>query len=365
MSDPAEDIEPHWSTVIDLLDWAVATGKAEALLWLAGGLLISALVPWLADRVLKRVVERTETELDDVLLRVLTSPISTTAALVGIRHAVEVGLSSAGTIQLVQRLITSVLLIVWGRVVLALGQTVLQRLARTDEGAGYWVREKSLPLFEMAFQIAVYITLGYQLLVTWGLEPTALLASLGIVGVAIGFAAQHSLADLFAGVLILADTPYQLGHYLTLDTGLRGRVTRIGIRSTRLLTLQQVEVIVPNSKMAQATVVNESGGGSPRQRLYLPVGVAYGTDVDHVKRVLIEAALSVPGVVRTEDAPPKARLVGFGTSSVDYTLQVWIDHPALRDDFIDAIHVAVYNALYREEIGIPFPQTDVHLHTVP
>ena len=93
---------------------------------------------------------------------------------------------------------------------------------------------------------------------------TAWLASAGVVGIAVGFAAKDTLANLFSGVFILADAPYKIGDYIVLDaTGMRGKVTQIGLRSTRLITRDDVEVTIPNSIMGNSQVINQSGGSTP------------------------------------------------------------------------------------------------------
>lgn len=333
----------------------------EALLWAAGGLLASMLSVFVSRRFLADWAERTRSDIDDVMLEVMKTPVALSCALYGLHEGVFLVLRSAATLGLLQSLYESVLIVVWGRVLLRLGSTVLNRAAHANVGVGRLVKPQTLPIFDFALQIASYLLLGYLMLSAWGIDPTAVLASLGIAGLAFGLAAQQSLGDMFAGVIIIADNPYRIGDFLTLNNGVRGKVMRIGIRSTRLLTPQQVEVVVPNSVMASATIINESGGPRPRQRVDIDVGVAYGTDVDTVKEVVIAAALTVPGVVQDDESRPRVRLVGFGPSSVDYKLLVWGDVPAHRDDLVDAVNVAVYNALNAHGIEIPFPQRDVHL----
>jgi len=138
---------------------------------------------------------------------------------------------------------------------------------------------------------------AYALLQVWNIDPTAWLASAGVVGIAVGFAAKDTLANLFAGFFIIADVPYKLGDYVVLDAGERGEITRVGIRSTRLLTRDDVEVIIPNSELANHKIVNESGGRWVKFRIRLKVGVAYGSDLDRVVEVLEEVARENRNVV--------------------------------------------------------------------
>ncbi|MFW5816167.1 MAG: mechanosensitive ion channel family protein, partial [Wenzhouxiangella sp.] len=98
------------------------------------------------------------------------------------------------------------------------------------------IEARTLPLFELMLTLIVIGTAAYALLLVWEIDPTAWLASAGVIGIAVGFAARDTLANLFAGFFIIADSPYKLGDYIVLDGGERGEVTKVGIRSTRLMT---------------------------------------------------------------------------------------------------------------------------------
>ena len=124
------------------------------------------------------------------------------------------------------------------------------------------VRPRTLPIFDIAARSVILCAAAYFVMLAWHIDVTAWLASAGIIGIAVGFAAQDTLANLFAGVFILADAPYKLGDYLVLENGDRGAVVEIGIRTTRLRTRDDVEIIVPNAVMANSRIVNQSGGPS-------------------------------------------------------------------------------------------------------
>jgi small-conductance mechanosensitive channel len=177
---------------------------------------------------------------------------------------------------------------------------------------------------------------------------------------AISFAAKDTLANLFSGVFIVADAPYKLGDFIVLDSGERGEVTHIGIRSTRLLTRDDVEVTVPNSIMGNAKITNESGGPHEKYRLRVKVGVAYGSDIDKVHAVLLDVANSHPDVAR--EPAPRVRFRGFGDSSLDHELLCWVEKPVKRGLVLHLLNTEIYKRFMVEEIEIPFPQRDVHLY---
>jgi small-conductance mechanosensitive channel len=219
------------------------------------------------------------------------------------------------------------------------------------------VEERTIPLFELALTLLVIASAAYALLMVWDINPTAWLASAGVVGIAVGFAARDTLANLFAGFFIIADAPYKLGDYIVLADGERGEVTKVGIRSTRLLTRDDVEITVPNSDMANSKIYNESGGRWVKFRIRIKVGVAYGSDVDQVVELLESIASQHDTVCR--EPTPRVRMRGFGDSSLDFELLCWVNAPAQRGLVSHELYMKIYKELGRAGIEIPFPQRDV------
>lgn len=219
------------------------------------------------------------------------------------------------------------------------------------------VEERTIPLFDLVGTLLIIAAAAYALLMVWDIDPTAWLASAGVIGIAVGFAARDTLANLFAGFFIIADSPYKLGDYIVLDSGDRGEVTKVGIRSTRLLTRDDVEITVPNAEMANAKIFNESGGRWTRFRIRIKVGVAYGSDVDAVVALLERVASEHENICR--DPEPRVRMRGFGDSSLDFELLCWVNHPSERGLVTHELYMHIYKELGRAGIEIPFPQRDV------
>ena len=139
-----------------------------------------------------------------------------------------------------------------------------------------------------------------------------------------------------------------------LDGQERGKVTQIGIRSTRLLTRDDIEITIPNSVIANSKIVNETGGPHQKRRVRVQVGVAYGTDIDKVREVLMGVARD--SGLAADHPEPRVRFRSFGESSLDFQLQVWIDEPAVRGRALDQMLSATYKRFNEEGIEIPFPQ---------
>ena len=256
----------------------------------------------------------------------------------------------------------TILLLSWLRAGFRTARVVLELLASNHHRFEI-VQERTIPVFDMTAKILLFGFGAYIFLLIWGINPTAWLASAGVIGIAVGFAAKDTLANLFSGISIVADAPYKIGDYIVLDTGERGKVTSLGMRSTRLLTRDDVEVTIPNGVIANAKIINESGGPWVKHRIRVPVGVAYGSDVDKVCGVLEETATSHPEVVK--QPAPRVRMRAFGNSSLDFELLAWIDHPQLRGRIRHDLLMNLYKAFKQNGIEIPFPQTDIHLRSMP
>ena len=140
--------------------------------------------------------------------------------------------------------------------------------------------------FENSGKIIIFLVCIYFIMISWDIDVTAWVASAGILSVVIGFAAKDTLGNLFAGIFIMADSPYKEGDYINLDTGDRGYVTNIGIRSTRIQTRDGIEITIPNSVIATTKIINESGGPSETERIRINVEVSYGSKLEDAKQIM-------------------------------------------------------------------------------
>jgi small-conductance mechanosensitive channel len=344
-------------------EWIAFVREAQDLPWVRAivvigvSVLVAKIVDLLISRFLVRLTLRTNTALDDQLVQVLHRPVFLSVILVGLYIAVKTLGWSLGVERVEVALIQTAAILVWTGAGFRLTSTLLPGLSRLADRVT-WLEARTLPLFDNLSKIVVFSLAIYCILVVWDLDLTAWLASAGIVGIAVGFAAKDSLANLFGGLFVIMDAPYKIGDFINLDSGERGQVIKIGLRSTRLLTRDDVEVTLPNAHIASAKVVNESGGPYEKTRVAIQVGVAYGSDVDRVREVLLEAAQSVEFVVH--DPAPRVRFVEMGDSALIFRVQSWIDEPALRGSCVDGLNTAIYKALGQADIEIPFPQRVVH-----
>jgi small-conductance mechanosensitive channel len=187
-------------------------------------------------------------------------------------------------------------------------------------------------------------------------DLTGLAVVAGILSVGIGFGLQNLASNFISGLILLIERPITVGDHVSAGD-VDGIVRAINVRSTEIVTDDNISIIVPNSEFVSGRVVNWSHG-DPKLRLRLAVGVAYASDVEHVRGVLLDVAGRCPDVLA--DPPPGVDFVRFGPSSLDLELLVWIADPRLRESVTSALHFVIRAAFLEEGIEIPFPQYDLH-----
>ncbi len=192
-----------------------------------------------------------------------------------------------------------------------------------------------------------------------GIDVGAALAGLGVAGVAIGFAAKDILANVIAGFTIFMDEPFASGDYVHV-AGEYGRVEEVTLRSTRLRTLNNTYVVLPNSRAVDEVVVNDSKHGS--MRLEVPLGIAYKEDIGRAREVLLEAVSGMEGVM--EDPAPDVVADELGSSSVNLLVRVWLADAGSAKPLHFRVMEASKRALDAADIEIPFPHLQLFVDTV-
>lgn len=305
-----------------------------------------------------RLSRRTASNIDDDILAVVKPAILRTVVLEGLHWAAVDYVEDESIIFAVHGFVLTLLVLMWGRVILATGTVLFGRFSH-QEDRWTWIQPQTLPLVQFTFKVLLFGTQAYIIMSAWRIDLTHWLASAGVMGIAVGFAAKDTLANFISGIFILVDSPYQVGQYINIDNETRGVVTDIGMRSTRLLTRDNVEVTVPNSIIGNSKVVNESSGPSTRMRVRVNASVPYGSDVDQVKELLLGCTADIPFAAKGSQS--SVRFSAMGDSALVFTVMTWVDHPEYRGRVIDTLNTRIYQALQEAGIEIPFPQQDIHI----
>lgn len=277
--------------------------------------------------------------------------------LIGWRQVLDFPLFRAGGVQFtVGHLIELVVLLVLVWVAEMIFRRVflarLLRRSRLKPAVQFAVTKIGRYLFLV---LGVYLSLQA---VEVNLNSLAFLA--GALGVGVGFGLQNIVSNFVSGLIILAEAPIALEDRVEVG-GVVGRVTEINLRSTTVVTNDNICIIIPNSNLITGTVINWSHG-DPTVRTRLPIGIAYGTDIEKVRALLLQAAASEPEVLKTP--PPEVLFVGYGDSAINLELAVWssmmVNQPL---GFKSRLYYAIHKSLEANKIEIPFPQRDLHLRS--
>jgi small-conductance mechanosensitive channel len=344
--------QPHW--ILRLLPHAWWRHPAEVLvLGTAAWILHHFLIGWL-----RRLAARTPGRLDDALVEVLDRalrPLLVVAVAAGALNLLPLARS---TRILVNRSFGLAAVLIGLYFLLRLLQVAVVAWAerrQADPSVGQLARTLTRVVFAIIALALVLDNLGISLTAVW--------TTLGVGSLAVALGLQDTLANFFAGFYLQLDRPIRPGDYIQIQNGPEGFVERIGWRSTRLRTLPNNTVVVPNTKLAQAILTNYSLP-EPQLSLNIPISVSYDADPDQIERILVEeataAASQVPGLL-AEPEPFVRFIPGFGDSALQFTLICRV--ASFTDQYL-AQHVLrkrILARFRREGITIPFPQRDVHL----
>ena len=197
------------------------------------------------------------------------------------------------------------------------------------------------------------------LLQLWGLDLSSLTIVASVLGVGVGLGLQGIAKEFFSGLVIIFERPVQVGDFVQVGDW-QGTVERINVRSTEIRTLDQVSIIVPNSRFLDSEVVNWNHY-SPVSRLKLPISVAYGSSLSAVRSALIDAAKDHPDVLA--EPAPRVFFTEFGDNALNFNLLVWIAEPRKQFLIKSDLYFRIEAILRHRQIEIPFPQRDLHLRS--
>jgi small-conductance mechanosensitive channel len=309
-------------------------------------------------RFLNRVVTRTESDIDDVVFETIRWPIVISVALGGVWVLTQTPGSTTDVIAEEQlemffgKPSLTIIVLLWAWALNRIVNRIVERVK--DRGDKF----DFAPVFSNVWTLVVTAGAAVFLLDLWGIEITPLVGAAGIAGIAVGFAAKDTVANFFGGLALYFDDTYKIGDYVILEDGEAGTVVRVGIRSTTLLTRDEVLVTIPNSVLNAAKIINESAP-QRRKRIRVPLGVAYGTDIDEFEALMVDVASEESLVL---DSPtPRMRFRRFGDSALEYELLCWVSNPNQDKRALHNLNRAIYKALNAAAIEIPFPQRDLHV----
>ncbi|MCM2359422.1 MAG: mechanosensitive ion channel family protein [Geobacteraceae bacterium] len=325
-----------------------------ALFWGAARFLRYLLVTWGP-----RFTSFTATDLDDRIIRRITPPASLLVICAGLYYAVDslplpdkVKLVVSGAIFVVN---VAILTNIAYRMA---DETLNWYASRVAERTGAGLNRQLIPLAEKLVSIFLVGTALIIILKHFNYDILSLVTALGIGSLAIGMAAKDTLANMISGFTLMIDRPFRIGDRIQLTGGQWGDVQDIGLRSTRIKTVDNTLLIIPNSELCNTILLNLAFP-DVRAKGRINLGVAYGSDVDQVKGLLVAIAGEVAGVLG--DPPPEAFFVSFGDSALNMSLFFWVEDYTRVFPVTDLINSRIIKRFREEGIEIPYPIRTVKL----
>ncbi|WP_321419059.1 mechanosensitive ion channel family protein [uncultured Methanomethylovorans sp.] len=333
---------------------SVESRIAMAIFIFLSSIIIAAIIDFLFKNVFMYYASKTKFEFDDLIIAALRKPLYLTVIITGTIFSLHYTDLSRNYTYTLDGLGLTSLFIIWIVALLRINKILFENVfphitSKTDTQ----LDDELLPLFKGIMNIViVFVGILAILNLIWGINVTPLFASAGIAGIAVAFAAQDSIAQLFGGISIYFDQPFKRGDRIELESGEIGIVQEVGIRTTRIMNLYNNMIIIPNSIIANSKIINYT---SPQSIMVvkMTMGVAYGSDVEKVRDVLYAIIRDIDLVL--DDPVAAVRLENYGDSSLDFALYMWIKNPADKIKLIDMVNSSISEEFEKEGIEIPFP----------
>ena len=342
-----------------MLEQFIANNYLRALVILLGVFILLKILAFIIEKIILNITKKTKTDLDDKIVKKSRKPVSLLVFLIGIKIALT-ELSLADKVALIISKVISVLFIIS---VAYLIYVILDTLI-FGWGKKWAAKTKStlddnlINLIHKFTKIALIILTILYILDSFGIKVGPLLAGLGIAGIAVAFALQSTLSNIFGGISLILDKTVKVGDTVYIDKDTKGIILDIGLRSTKLKTFDNEVIIIPNGKLADMKIQNIVLP-EEKTRVVVPFNVAYGSNIDQVKKIIINEIYKIKNISKEHE--PIVRFREMGDSALFFKVYFYVNTYKQRFGSIDEANTLIYNALNRNRISIPFKQMDVHL----
>jgi len=309
-------------------------------------------------KIFLKFAEKTKTTLDDIVLNAIRKPSILWIFALSVDIAIKFSQLPSQYSSTLSKIIHIIIIIS----ITFVAGNLLGLLFNTS------LREKSVPLpntglLQAIIKITIYIV-GILIALNYlGISITPIITALGVGGLAVALALKDTLANLFSGIHILMERAIKVGDFIRMDNGVEGFVEDITWRTTRIKTVQNNFIIVPNEKLVQSIVTNFDLNDK-KVSVPIKISVSYDSDIDRVEQILLDEAKSLIGKVEglLADPEPLVRFnPGFGDSSLDFTLVCYASEFKYNFLIQSEVRKAIFKRFKEEGIEIPFPQRVIHM----
>jgi small-conductance mechanosensitive channel len=320
--------------------------------WLLSNLLVLLLNKWG-----KRLASFTATDLDDRILQRIIPHVSRILTISGFYLAIRSLPLNEKLVQVFSGVLFVVLvIIIFNLIYNGFDELMHWYLNGRQEGSREIISRNMIPIAEKLTMLFLMGTALIIVLKHFNYDIVSVVTALGIGSLAIGLAAKDTLAHMISGFTLMLDQPFRIGDRIQLSGGQIGDVADIGLRSTKIKTLDNQLLIIPNSDLCNTILTNQAFPDA-RAKGRINVNVAYGSDVEQVKQLLLATALEVETVLR--DPAPEAYFVSFGESALSMALFFWVDEYANLFAITDRINTQIIRCFRENNIEIPYPTRTV------
>ncbi|MBI2175906.1 mechanosensitive ion channel family protein [Candidatus Woesearchaeota archaeon] len=324
---------------------------------------VAFFVHFLMNLYLSAVAKKTKTDVDDAIVSALKKPMYLAVIVTGLYVALRQVVSLLAYVPLITRLYQAAAIVIIAYAASKVVAAIISWLAKRRPAGEAKGADVFLPLAGKFVSIFIYVIAFIGVLDQLNIKVTALVASLGVASLAVALALQDTLANFFAGIYVMADRPVRAGDFVRLENGEDGYVEEIGWRSTKVRTLPNNIIVIPNSKLAQSVITNYY---LPSQETSFVVkcGVAYGSDLEKVEKVTVKVAKEVQQGVEgtTRGFEPFIRFNEFGDSNINFSIIMRVDEPVAKYLVLHELIKRVAKTYQKEGIEISWPVRKVHLN---
>jgi len=314
------------------------------------------IILYFVEKVLIKLTAKTSTDLDDLLLKKSSKPLTFIALLISLIFALKEIVWTVNVDVVVYRVLYSLLAVSVGYLIFIVIDVALIRVWKKfaektesdiDDTIGQLVHE--------ILRIVLIVMIVILILNIWGINIGPLLAGLGIAGLAVALALQPTLSNIFSGIAIVLDGTFKVGDVIKVGDKM-GEVYKIGLRTTRIKSFDNEMIIMPNSKIANSEVQNFFQP-DVSIRVNVEFGVEYGVDPEYIKKIAIEEIEKIDFINKEEEI--RILFTEMANSALNFKAMFWVDDIAKKWPAHQEAISRIYRRLYKEKIGIPFPQRTV------
>lgn len=313
---------------------------------------------YFSEKVVKRILSKTETDLDDKIWDIIKTPLGLVWMMIGILVAITASeISFSLQNYLLQFIYTLIIIIIayafWSiaDIIIAIWSEKLTKKTKIK------IDDELAPLVRKVAKFIIIIITLLIILRIWNINIGPMLASLGIAGLVVGLALQNTLSNVFSGISLIIDRTFKVGDVIEINN-IVGTVYDISLRATQIKTFDNELISIPNGQLANSLVKNFLQP-APKQRIIIPFTVAYGTDPKKVKQLILNVIKNIKNVEK--DPEPIVRFDSMADSALVFKAFFWVPSYNEKDNPKEEAMCEIYNALNKAKISIPYPQMDVHI----